>query len=75
MYNITFGRLDGDSVSFDKITEIHTGKTIQELKPISEKDMLNSAFNIERMVFHLIGKDFNAIFYAKTDYISIRKIK
>lgn len=72
MYSITFGRLNGESVSFDKITEIRTADYISKLKPISEKEILNYAFNT-KYVYQLIGENFNIIFYRETDYISVSK--
>ncbi|MDE5582436.1 MAG: hypothetical protein K2J08_01850 [Ruminococcus sp.] len=77
MYSVTFGKLNGESISFDKITEIRIGKVFQELKPISENEILNSAFNVEKNIFQLIGKDFNTIISLtsnlKMDYVSIQK--
>lgn len=72
MYSITFGKLNGESVSFDKVTEIRTADFISKLKPISENEILNYAFNT-KYVYQLIGENFNVIFYREADYISIQK--
>lgn len=75
MYSITFGVLNGEPVSFDKITEIRVGGSMSSLKTIDENEILNYVFSTE-CVYQLIGENFNTIFcfnYEKTGYISVRK--